>query len=270
MVTGYPTTTWRLIRSGPADGAMNMAVDEAVLRAVAREEAPPTLRLYAWEPPCLSLGRGQPAADVDRRAVRAAGYDVVRRPTGGRAILHIDELTYSVVAPQDDSHVVGTIVESYRRLSMGLLRALELLDVPHLVADHRVEGGDPGGPVCFEVPSDYEITAAGAKLVGSAQMRSRGVVLQHGSLPLRGDIARICPLLARHPDPERVRARATTIERALGRPVSWQEAARALVEGFAETLNLHLEPGDLTAEERAAARELRAEKYAAAGWTTTI
>ncbi len=269
-MTGYPKATWRLIRSGPADGATNMAVDEAILRAVAREEAPPTLRLYAWEPPCLSLGRGQPVDDVDRPAVRAAGYDLVRRPTGGHAILHIDELTYSVVAPHHDPRVAGSIVESYRRLSTGLVRALELLGVERIVADRRVKHRDPEGPVCFEIPSDYEITAAGAKLVGSAQMRARGVVLQHGTVPLQGDIARICSLLARRPDRDRVRARATTVERALGRAVSWEEAAEALVEGFAETLNLHLAPGDLTAGERAAAGELRAEKYATRRWTTQI
>ena len=272
---GYATATWRVIRSGAADGATNMAVDEALLRAVARGEARAALRLYAWEPPCLSLGRGQPVDDVDRRAVRAAGYDLVRRPTGGRAILHIDELTYSVVAPQDDPRVRGSIVESYRRLSSGLVRAVERLGVGQIVADQRLEGhaageSDVQGPVCFEVPSDYEITAGGKKLVGSAQMRAQGVVLQHGTIPLHGDIARICPLLAQHPDPVRVRARATTVERALDRTVSWEEAAQALITAFEETLDLRLVPDQLTQNERAAARELRKEKYATSSWTEAI
>jgi lipoate-protein ligase A len=266
----YSTTRWRLIRSAPADGATNMAIDEAVLRAVARGQAPPALRLYAWAPPCLSLGRGQPVDDVDRRAVQAAGYDLVRRSTGGRAILHADELTYSVVVPQGDPRVAGSVVESYRRLSRGLMRALELLGVEEIAADQRVDHRDPEGPVCFEVPSDYEVTAAGKKLVGSAQMRAQGVVLQHGALPLRGDIARICPLLAQHPDPARVRARATTVERARGRAVTWGEAAQALAQGFAEMLNLRLAPAELTAGERAAARQLRQEKYATDDWITTI
>jgi lipoate-protein ligase A len=266
----YPSTTWRLIRSGPADGATNMAVDEAMLRAVARGEAPPTLRLYAWEPPCLSLGRGQAVEDVDRRAVRAAGYHLVRRPTGGGAILHIDELTYSVVAPQGDPRVAGSVVESYRRLSAGLVRALELLGVQQIRADRRISDRGAEGPVCFEVPSDYEVTAAGKKLVGSAQMRAQGVVLQHGAVPLHGDIARICSLLAERPDPVRVRDRATTVERALGRSVGWEEAARALAQGFSERLNLGLTPDELTAREQAAVQELREERYATCEWTCNV
>jgi lipoate-protein ligase A len=266
----YPETTWRLIRSQAGDGATNIAVDEAILRAVAAGEAPPTLRLYAWAPPCISLGRGQPVDDVDRQAVKAAGYDLVRRPTGGRAILHIDELTYSVIAPETEPRVAGGVVESYRRLSMGLVRGLERLGIADIVADQRVGNRGHEGPVCFELPSDYEITVGGKKLVGSAQMRAQGVVLQHGAVPLYGDIAGICPLLACHPDPRRVRARATTVERALGRGVSWEQAAEALAAGFAEALNLALEVGQLMTEELARARALRAEKYAGDAWTALL
>ena len=277
-VSGYARATWRLIRSAPADGPTHMAVDEAILRAVAAGLVPPTLRFYAWEPACLSLGRAQSVEDVDLEALRAAGFDLVRRPTGGKAILHVDELTYSVVAPQEEPRVAGGIVESYRRLSSGLVRGLERLGVADLVADQRVENRGLKGPVCFEVPSDYEITVGGRKLVGSAQMRARGVVLQHGALPLYGDVARICPLLAAHPEPARVRARATTVEEALGafgsvqagRTVTWDEAAEAVAAGFSEALNLHFETGTLTDEERAWARQLRAAKYATEDWASRI
>jgi lipoate-protein ligase A len=274
----YPPASWRLIRSAPADGATNMAVDEAILRAVVDGRVPPTLRFYAWEPPCLSLGRSQEVADVDLDALRAAGYGLVRRPTGGKAILHIGELTYSVIVPQGDPRVAGGIVGSYRRLSVGLVRGLERLGVMDLVADRRAESRRHEGPVCFEVPSDYEITAGGRKLVGSAQMRSHGVVLQHGALPLWGDITRICSLLVAHPDPAKVRARATSVEQALsgsgrtqaGRLVTWEQAAGALAGGLAEALNLDLEPGVLTVEERGWTEELRAERYATHEWTYTV
>jgi lipoate-protein ligase A len=247
-----------------------MAEDEAILRAVTAGQVLPTLRFYAWEPACLSLGRTQKVADVDLDAVRAAGFGLVRRPTGGKAILHADELTYSVTAPEAEPRVAGSIVGSYRHLSAGLVRGLELLGVRTLVVDRRVENCRPGGPVCFEVPSDYEITVGGRKLVGSAQMRARSAVLQHGTLPLYGDISRICPLLVAHPDAARVRARATTIREALGRPVTWGEVADALAEGFAEALNLCLEPGTLTDEERAWVKELRAKKYATDEWTYRV
>jgi lipoate-protein ligase A len=269
-MTEYPLCAWRLIRSGPADGATNMAIDEAILRTVASGEAPPTLRFYAWSPPCLSLGRGQPVDDVDRRAVEAAEYGLVRRPTGGRAILHIDELTYSVIAPEAEPRVAGGVVESYRRLSRGLARGLERLGLQEIVADERAENRGREGPVCFEMPSDYEITVGGRKLVGSAQMRAQGVVLQHGALPLYGDITRICALLSSHPDPDRVRARAVAVDEVLGRTVSCDEAIEALAAGFAEALNLALEPGTLTAGERAQARALRAEKYATQEWTALL
>jgi lipoate-protein ligase A len=269
-MTEYPAGAWRLIQSKAADGATNMAIDEAILRAVASGAAPATLRFYAWAPPCLSLGRGQSLGDVDRQAVQAAGYDLVRRPTGGRAILHIDELTYSLIAPEGEPRVAGGVMQSYRRLSRGLLRGLERLGAEDIVADQQMENRGQEGPVCFEASSDYEITVGGKKLVGSAQMRARGVVLQHGALPLHGDIARICPLLTPCPDAGRVRARAVVVDEVLGRPVTWDEAARALAAGFAEALNLALEPGTLTTGELTEARVLRAEKYATDQWTSLL
>jgi lipoate-protein ligase A len=262
--------TWRLIRSAAADGATNMAIDEAILRAIAAGTAPPTLRFYAWEPATVSLGRAQAAADVDRDAVRESGFGLVRRPTGGKAILHVDELTYSVVAPQEEPRVSGSVVESYRRVSTGLVKGLENLGVVDARADRGVAGGPANGPVCFEVPSHYEITSGGRKLVGSAQMRSHGVVLQHGAVPLHGDIARICAVLSGRPDRERVRARATTLREALDREVTWDEAVGAMMLGFSQALHLRLVPGELAAMEQGNVEELRLSKYATDAWTFRV
>ena len=269
----YPPARWRLLNTGVADGATNMATDEAILRAVAKGLVLPTLRLYAWEPPCLSLGQAQPFAEVDWQVCQARGYHVVRRPTGGRAILHTDELTYSVTAPEADPHVEGGIIESYRRLSAGLLEGLRLMGVPGIEAHHpQVSPSNDGtqGPVCFEVPSTYEITVNGQKLVGSAQVRREGIVLQHGTLPLVGDIARICDVLISHPDPARVRARAATVEGVLGRAVSFGEAAQAVAQGMAAALDLDLAPGDLLPQEREWADELRQTRYAADEWNRRL
>ncbi len=274
-------TTWRLLRTPPLSGALNMAIDEAILNAIADGASPPTLRFFAWEPATLSLGYGQPIADIDPSRLADRGWGLVRRPTGGRAILHTDELTYSVAAPMEEPRVVGSVVESYRRLSAGLLAGLQHLrlearaDRKEPTAAVRAPDGTPVvNPVCFEVPSDYEITADGRKLLGSAQVRKRGIVLQHGTLPLEGDITRILDGLAyadseREALRERVRSRAATLA-DIGIHVSWSTAAAALTTGFTEALGLTLIEGELTPAERSDAEQLVAEKYGDPGWTARI
>lgn len=272
----YPRAVWRLLKNDPADGAFNMALDEAILLAVSQGRAAPTLRLYTWQPPCLSVGYAQPLIrDFDLRACRAMGYNVVRRPTGGRAILHIDELTYSVTLLQDDPRLAGGVVSSYQCLSKGLLAGLRRLGVD---ATQAVDPS-PGSvrairtPTCFDLPSYFEITVGGKKLVGSAQVRRGGGVLQHGTLPLWGDISRIVHLLRLSSEEHRAQMasrlvkRATTLAQVAGRMIPFDEAAQALVAGFAEALNLELAEGELTAWERERAERLRRKKYGAWEYT---
>jgi lipoate-protein ligase A len=270
--------TWRLLISPPARGAWNMAVDEAMLEHVGRGKSLPTLRLYAWEPPCLSLGYAQPFADVDTARLEGRGWDVVRRPTGGRAILHTDELTYSITAPLDEPRVAGSVLESYNRLAAALLKAVQLLDVPVAMTDGSAHGGSSSasprggnaapGPVCFEVPSAYEITVNGKKLIGSAQARRRDGVLQHGTLPLSGDLGRITEALVFADEELRAHAalhlleRATTVETALGSKVSPEAANEAFVRAFESELGIVFQRGELAASEIARAEELVHEKYA--------
>jgi lipoate-protein ligase A len=263
---------WRLIYDIPSPGAWNMAVDEAILGAVADGSQPPTLRLYRWAPPCLSLGYGQRSADVDFARVDSLGWRVVRRPTGGKAILHTDELTYSVVVPLTDPLAAGDIVESYRRISTALQAALTTLGA-QTQADPQQVGVKSTGPVCFEVPSHYEITVDGRKLIGSAQLRRQGVLLQHGTLPLTGDLGRICDALhyadetARFQARQDVLKRAFTLEDALGLPVSWEAAAQAVVGAFTKTFSLAFIPQTLSAQEWEMAQRTSAEKYGMSFWT---
>ncbi len=242
--------------SAPATGHQNMAIDEAILDQARLHRVPPTLRLYAWDPPCLSLGRAQPLEQVDLVRLQAEGWDWVRRPTGGRAILHTDELTYAVAGPMDHPDLGGGVLDSYRRLSAGLRRALEILGVnpdPPLGTPADEEGRRQ--PICFEVPSAYEITVRGRKLVGSAQVRRGGGVLQHGTLPLRGDLRRICRALhysdesGRRAAGERLLEHAATLEQALGVAVSWDEAAQAFAQGFQEALGWSLDADSLSPDE---------------------
>lgn len=274
MSAGYPPGTWRLLHTGARDGASNMAIDEAILEAAAAGRVLPTLRFYQWAPPCLSLGYGQEAADVDQARCAARGWDVVRRPTGGKAILHTDELTYSVCAPLDEPRVAGSIVESYGRLVAGLLAGLQLIRLAP--AEARPEYGaeqNASGPVCFDGPARYEVTVDLKKLIGSAQSRRQGGVLQHGTLPLTGDLTRIVDALAfpdetaRQAARERLPGRALTLEIALGRAASFDEVAEVMARGFAQALNLTLVPGELTAAEQETAARVRREKYASDSWT---
>lgn len=262
---------WRLVYDAPAPGASNMASDEAILSAVASGEAPPTLRLYGWVPPCLSLGYGQHARDVDTTRLTARGWQIVRRPTGGSAILHADELTYSLALPLDHALARGGIVESYRRISTALQMAMIQLG-----AQPRAERSEsPAMPntVCFETPSHYEITVDGRKLIGSAQVRRRRGVLQHGTLPLSGDISRICDALiypdeaARAVAKAAVRARAITLVEALGREVDWQTTADAVAQGFVEAFGVSFTTESLSPAEMAHAKRLAVEVYGSDDWT---
>jgi lipoate-protein ligase A len=274
----FQKSTWRLLITPPAPGAWNMAVDEAILEAVGAGKVRPTLRLYAWVPPCLSLGYAQPLEDVDLTALHERNWDIVRRPTGGRAILHTDELTYSVIGPLNEPRLAGSLLKSYHVLSKALLDALHILGTQAQASpESALPPGTPNqGPVCFEVPSNYEITVDGKKLVGSAQARRKEGVLQHGSLPLEGDLGRITQVLmfsdeqSRQAAAEHIWQRATTIERALGHRVEWQIAAQAFVEAFRRTLNLDILPDELTQGETLAAEKLVKEKYSQQAWIAHI
>lgn len=269
-------TIWRLLITSPARGAWNMAVDEAILEHVGRNESKPTLRLYAWDPACLSLGHAQPFSDVDVSRLKERGWEVVRRATGGRAILHTDELTYAVIAPNDEPSVAGTVLESYNRLAQALLLAVKKLELPVEMKEGKSDGNGTPNPVCFEVPSTYEITVDGKKLIGSAQARKKEGVLQHGSLPLTGDLARICQALVFENDSVREEAsnrlltRAVTVESALGRSVSWEMAAQAFIHAFEAQLGLGLKRGALSESEARRADELVKEKYNHRSWTERV
>ncbi|MBL8099666.1 MAG: lipoate--protein ligase family protein [Anaerolineales bacterium] len=268
---------WRLLHTPPSTGAWNMAVDEAILEQIYRGESKPTLRLYSWNPPCLSLGHAQPFKDVDVERLKSNGWEVVRRLTGGRAILHTDELTYSVTGSEHEEILSGGVLESYNRLSKALLYAVQSLSLPVKVQEEKHTTASQNlNPVCFEVPSSYEITVNGKKLIGSAQARKKEGVLQHGSLPLTGDLTRICDALvfenesAQQEAKDRLLARATTVETVLGVEISWETAAQALVKGFEAVLGIQFEDAELSQSEIQRANELVQEKYAHSSWTEKL
>jgi lipoyl(octanoyl) transferase len=274
----FLSSTWRVVKTPPAPGAWNMAVDEAILAAIGRQDVPPTLRLFAWNPVCLSLGYAQPFSDVDDERLAQKGWDVVRRVTGGRAILHTDELTYSVIGPHGEPRLAGSVLESYQRLSQALLAALNTMALPAqaLPKNQNPSEKKQPEPVCFEVPSNYEITVSGKKLIGSAQARKNVGILQHGTLPLAGNLARITEALHFKDADQRNQAglrlldRATTVEAVLQQSISWERAAEAFISAFEDVLNLSFEESALTAKELTHADILVKEKYAHPEWTERI
>lgn len=272
----FPRATWRLLITPPLDGATNMAIDEAMAEAAAAGEAPPTLRFYQWVPPCLSLGRNQPIAEVDQAVCAARGYDIVRRPTGGRSILHTDELTYSVTGAANEPRLAGGILDAYLRLAEALQLGLERLGLPVQKAPGSTRTGPDVSAACFEVPSAYEITVAGKKLIGSAQSRRQGWVLQHGSLPLHGDITRVvdCLHLPAAGERDALRAtlagRATTLAEIMTQPPTFEEIAQVMVEAFQDTLRIDLVPGALEPAEEARVTRLLTSHYRSAAWTARL
>jgi lipoate-protein ligase A len=185
-------------------------------------------------------------------------------------------LTYSVIGSAQDPVLAGSVLESYNRLAQALLLAVRSLELPVEMKDAAQNNILRNNPVCFEVPSSYEIMVGGKKLIGSAQARKKEIVLQHGSLPLTGDLTRICQALvfenesARAQAAQRLLARATTVESALGRAVAWETAAQAFIHAFETQLGLCFERGELSDSESNRAEELVREKYDHPAWTERV
>ncbi len=256
-----------------------MAVDEAIMESVEAQIVPPTLRIYGWSPPAVSLGRFQEVdQQVDTAALCQRGWGLVRRPTGGRAILHDDEVTYSVCVPQDQIEDGHSVIRSYRRLSRGIQSGLELLGVEaELGRESSAVGGKGNGnqqsAICFSHSTRADMVAAGRKVVGSAQVRRNGIILQHGSVPITLDISdhlAVMPGDGSSHKPESLRQAAVGVSDLLGRDVSYDELAEALVAGFSQALAVELQAGELSAQEQARAEHLSAHKYGTEAWNLTV
>ncbi|HPC84578.1 MAG TPA: biotin/lipoate A/B protein ligase family protein [Thermoanaerobaculaceae bacterium] len=259
---------WRLIVDGAGRGAHNMAVDEALVEAVDRGESPPVLRLYRWRPACLSLGFAQPYAAADATFCAAHGVDVVRRPTGGRAVLHHFEQTYCVLARLGEHPFSTDLQAAYRGICEALVAGLRTLGAPAGMA-----GAPSGGHIkpteavpCFIGPASGEVVAGGRKLIGSAMRRHNRSILQHGSLLEDWD-GRLQAGCLGLDDDSSLRPAVTTLRDLLGTPPDPETLAAALVAGFEATFGVELEPSRLGEAERARAAFLARERYGHERWT---
>lgn len=265
--------TWRLLSSPVAHGAWNMAVDEAVMLSIADGASPPTLRLYGWSPGCYSIGRFQRASDLTGEARTAPGVSWVRRPTGGRALYHGLELTYSVVASLSDEHVAGAVPQSCCKIAEALAAGLRTQGVDACLAPRADPVRLRGNPSCFDNPSAHELLHQGRKLVGSAQLRHRGVLLQHGSILLDSPAMSFFAGLHFETDEERRAARSrsearlTTLAEATGCTPDAGRVSAAVVSGFVESWDIEFIMDGLTEREDAKARELEERKYRSVEWS---
>ncbi len=256
---------WRLIVNRiPATGAWNMAVDEFLFRRLT-DEPVTIVRFYRWARPTVSLGFGQKTARVvDLEFCRLNGVDVVRRPTGGKLVLHDREVTYAVVS-SDAEMFTSTLGGSYQWISQGLVKGLEAFGLKPSLAGETPRDYVKGTMPCFSQPARNEIELDGRKIIGSAQKRTGNRFLQHGSIPLAGDEDLLRAVSLRKEDPSKILM--TSLSEALDRPVSFDEAVDRFIGGLASFGGIDFKPFAFGKEERAAIESLRLRKYATEAWT---
>jgi lipoyl(octanoyl) transferase len=277
-VFGMEKETWRFIDSGNCSPAFNMALDEALLDWHSEGKIPPVIRFYGWDPPTLSVGYFQKVEkEIDMEAVKAHGLGFVRRPTGGRGVLHEHELTYSVIVSEEHPAMPKTVTEAYRVISEGILKGFHQLGLEAYFAvpktpEERDALKNPRSSVCFDAPSWYELVVEGRKVAGSAQTRQKGVILQHGSILLDLDEDKLFSLFKY--SNERVKERmkkafkdkAVAINAISRRQITLAEAKEAFYRGFAEGLGIDLEPYQLSQDELDYVNHLAKERYENDEW----
>lgn len=251
------------------DAALNMAIDEAIHIHHLRGDVPPTLRVFRWRQPSISLGRFQSIErEIESERCQQLGVDLVRRPTGGRAVYHRDEFTYSIVIGKQYG-VPSGVVAAYAHLAQGLLSALQGLGVQAELSDERVS--KQPSAACFASSTQADLTSGGFKLVGSAQVWKEDALLQQGSLPLDDRASEFFSLL-RYPS-EAARAEALSQYREKTTPLhtfspaaEWEDVARAFRHGFSAALQAEFVSGELSKAEWKLAQHLVEEKYSKLEW----
>lgn len=270
-------TKWYFINSGVKSGSYNMALDECLIKWQCEEGFLPTLRFYEWENPTVTIGYFQKNQEISLEALKKYNGDFVRRQTGGRSVLHHDELTYSVIVPESYPNMPASVTDAYRVISMGILEGYKLLgldasfSVPK-TADEKNQLKNPASAVCFDAPSWYEVVVNDKKIAGSAQTRQKGSILQHGSVPLNIDVDMLYDLYIFSSDAVRDRMkkrfldRATWINAESATPKTMADLYKAFEKGFEIGLDIELVPYELTEAQEKEVQELATTKYGTEEW----
>jgi lipoyl(octanoyl) transferase len=262
-------TPYRFVNTGVQNAQLNMAIDEAILTQHLRGEVPPTLRVFRWEQPAISLGRFQSVErEIEQEQAREQAVALVRRPTGGRAVYHRDEFTYSIVIGKRFG-VPSGVVAAYAYLSQGILKALQALGIQAEISDERVSKHPSAA--CFASSTQADLTSGGFKLVGSAQVWKDDALLQQGSLPLDDRAEEFFALLhfpsvaARQEALDLYREKTTPLH-TFAPDASWDQVAQAFMGGFTQALQKPFEATDLSTTEWDLAQQLVQEKYSQLTW----
>ncbi|EGA90118.1 lipoate-protein ligase A [Planococcus donghaensis MPA1U2] len=272
----YPK--WVFINSGEGTPSFNMALDEALLNWHSEGLIPPVIRFYGWQPAALSIGYFQKVEkEIDMEAVERLGLGFVRRPTGGRGVLHEHELTYSIIVSEAYPDMPETVTEAYRVLSEGLLKGFQNLGLEAYFSvpdteDKRADLKKPKSAVCFDAPSWYEMVVEGKKVAGSAQTRQKGVILQHGAILIDLDAEKLLSVFKFQNEEAKERMRIKIPEKAVAinslraKPATAEECVIAFKAGFEQALSIELEPYILTEQQLAEVKALEEKKYANSEW----
>ncbi|MDP2855352.1 MAG: lipoate--protein ligase family protein [Smithellaceae bacterium] len=264
--------TWRLLHYRSNSAFENMAIDEAVFQETIKNKRPPTLRFYGWRRPAVSIGYFQGLKnEINFNRCRLSGVDIVRRITGGKAVYHRDEITYSLTAGNSEKLFPDAISGTYEIISLCLAQGLSLLGIKaHLAeAGSGASGKKPDmTSCCFSVPSGNELLVGGRKVCGSAQMRTHGGFLQHGSLLMTFDPVETTALILTSQatdSTEKLRRSVTAVNEVIPSPVSAETLCSALQKGFIDELGINLSEGPLTPAEKALSSQL-VKKYESDAW----
>ena len=276
---------WRLIKDSYHTGFMNMAIDEAIMIAHREGLVPPTIRFYQWSPAAVSLGYFQDLEkEIDVDVCKNLGIDIVRRPTGGKAVLHDKELTYSFIIRENHPLVNDSILETYKKISGGIIRGLSYLGIKaelvplreklkSTLSGNKAKSKIPHldiKSICFSVPSQYEVRVEDKKIVGSAQVRKREIVLQHGSLLIELEKDKLFSVF-NFPSVQirerlKIRFKATSLEEILRKKINFSELSEILPRGFEEEFGVKLTEGKLTKQEEKISKDLLENKYSTYEW----
>ena len=269
---------WYFINSGPCSPSYNMAMDEALLDWHSEGLIPPVVRFYEWNPATLSIGYFQSVEkEINMDAVERLGLGFVRRPTGGRGVLHEHELTYSVIVTERYPNMPATVTEAYRVISEGLLLGFQNLGLEAYFSvpdtfEKQQDIKKPKSAVCFDAPSWYELVVEGKKVAGSAQTRQKGVILQHGAILLDLDEDKLIETFLFSSDEMRKKVKkslsqkAVAINKIIQNPVTIDECKVAFKKGFEDALQIELVEYTLSEEQEKYVKDLELKRYANREW----